>query len=278
MRIERAIDAFFDWRELERDATPRSVDSYRRVLNKLAARYPEAPLSEFEGRSGTQLLRDFLAGWVEESRRARKIQLSAATRSNIVSVLHSFFAWAESEDLIDNDPSRKIRRPPKRKPKIERPALEELRDLREAATLFELPAILLMEGAGLRSAEVRGCRWQDLDLVNGRVLVFGKGRDWHWLPLDPDVLAELRCCFREISPDLADHVFTVSSNAGSRRTSESVRARIRSSRPRPRRCGAWWAASAIGLGFGRSRPTRSGTGWPIGSFEKAGATLWPSKP
>jgi hypothetical protein len=41
------------------------------------------------------------------------------------------------------------------------------------------------------------------------VLVFGKGRDWHWLPLDPDVLAELRRCFREISPDLDDHVFTV---------------------------------------------------------------------
>jgi integrase len=43
----------------------------------------------------------------------------------------------------------------------------------------------------------------------GRVLVFGKGRDWHWLPLDPDVLAELRRCFREIGPELDDHVFTV---------------------------------------------------------------------
>jgi integrase len=209
MRIERAIDAFLDWRELERDATPRSLESYRRVLDKLAAAHPEAELSRFEGRTGTDLLRDFLAGWVAESRQQRNVQLSAATRSNIISVLHSFFAWAESEDLVESDPSRKIRRPPKRKPKIERPALRELDAVRRAATLYELPAVLLMEGAGLRNAEVRHCRWQDLDLVNGRVLVFGKGRDWHWLPLDPDVLAELRRCFREIGPDLDDHVFTV---------------------------------------------------------------------
>ena len=32
VRIERAIDAFLDWRRLERDATPRSIDSYRRIL------------------------------------------------------------------------------------------------------------------------------------------------------------------------------------------------------------------------------------------------------
>jgi site-specific recombinase XerD len=92
MRIERAIDAFLDWRELERDATPRSLESYRRVLDKLATAYPEAHLSSFDGRPGTELLRDFLAVWVAESRRRRGVQLSAATRSNIISVLHSFFA------------------------------------------------------------------------------------------------------------------------------------------------------------------------------------------
>src|SRR4051794_37253589 len=113
MRIERAIDAFLDWRVLERDATPRSVDSYRRILWKLASDYPEAPLSELT----TAELRAFLGQWRDRS---------AATRSNVVSVLHSFFGWAETEEIIERDPSRKIRRPPKRKPDIYRPSLEEL--------------------------------------------------------------------------------------------------------------------------------------------------------
>jgi hypothetical protein len=44
MRIERAIDGFLDWRRLERDAMPRSVDSYWRILWKLAQDYPEIEL------------------------------------------------------------------------------------------------------------------------------------------------------------------------------------------------------------------------------------------
>ena len=66
-----------------------------------------------------------------------------------------------------------------------------------------------MEGAGLRRAEVVGCRWADLDLVRGRLRVFRKGQNWHWLPLAPDVAEELRASFRELEPELDDYVFTV---------------------------------------------------------------------
>jgi integrase/recombinase XerD len=196
LRVERAIDAFLDWRQLERDATPRSVDSYRRILWKLASDFPEVRLDELT----TQDLRSFLGRWRERS---------ASTRSNVVSVLHSFFAWAEAEDIIEHDPSRKIRRPPKRKPDLYRPSIDELARVRAAALPRERPAILLMEGAGLRRSEVVGCLWADLDLVRGRARVHRKGRHWHWLPLDPDVVAELRALFRALQPELDDHVFTV---------------------------------------------------------------------
>jgi integrase/recombinase XerC len=196
MRIERAIDAFLDWRKLERDATPRSVESYRRILWKLAEDYPEANLSSLT----TGDLRRFLARWGDSS---------AATRSNVISVLHSFFSWAEAEDIIEADPSRKIRRPPKRKPDVYRPSLDELVRVRAAALPHERPAILLMEGAGLRRSEVVGCRWADLDLVRGRARVHRKGQHWHWLPLDPHVVAELARSFQILQPELDDYVFAV---------------------------------------------------------------------
>jgi site-specific recombinase XerD len=197
MRIERAIDAYLEWRQLERDATPRSLDSYRRILFKLANEYPEVQLSELT----TADLRTFLSnGWRSKS---------ASTRSNVISVMHSFFAWAEVEDLVEVDPSRKIRRPPKRKPDVYRPGVDELVRLRAAALSRERPAILLMEGAGLRSSEVLGCRWADLDLVRGRARVHRKGLHWHWLPLDRDVVAGLRHSFRSLQPELDDYVFTV---------------------------------------------------------------------
>jgi site-specific recombinase XerD len=185
LRIERAIDAFLDWRQLERDATPRSVDSYRRILWKLASDFPEVRLEKLT----TQDLRSFLRRWRDRS---------PSTRSNVVSVLHSFFAWAETEDIIEHNPSRKIRRPPKRRPDLYRPSIDELARVRAAALPRELPAILLMEGAGLRRSEVVGCLWADLDLVRGRARVHRKGRHWQWLPLDPDVVAELRSLFRTL--------------------------------------------------------------------------------
>ena len=196
MRIERAIDASLDWRRLERDATPRSIDSYRRILWKLAEDYPETDIREFT----TADLRAFLNRWADKS---------ASTRSNVISVVHSFFDWANVEDLVDVDPSTKIRRPRKRRPDIYRPSLDELRRIRTAALPHELPAILLMEGAGLRNAEIVACRWADLDLVRGRARVFRKGQNWHWLPLDPDVVEELRASYRVLQPDFDDHVFTV---------------------------------------------------------------------
>jgi integrase len=47
------------------------------------------------------------------------------------------------------------------------------------------------------------------DLFRGRVRVQRKGLAWHWLPIDPDVLEELRHSFRELQPESDDHVFTV---------------------------------------------------------------------
>lgn len=217
MRIERAIDAFLDWRRLERDATPRSIDSYWRILSKLAEDFPEAYVSALT----TADLRQFLNRWKDSM---------ASTRSNVISVLHSFFSWAEAEDMIEVDPSRKIRRPPKRRPEIYRPSLDELGRLRAAALPAERPVILLMEGAGLRRSEALGCRWRDIDLLRGRVRVLRKGRHWHVLPLDPDVLMELRASFRELSPDLDDYVFVAEIE---RWASQDVRVRMRLDPKRP---------------------------------------------
>jgi integrase/recombinase XerD len=196
VRVERAIDAFLDWRRLERDATPRSVDSYWRILVKLSEDFPEVEIAELT----TGDLRQFLNRWRDKS---------AATRSNVISVVHSFFGWAEAEDLIESDPSRKIRRPPKRRPDIYRPSVEELTRLRAAASVHELPAILLMEGAGLRRAEVLACSWEDVDLERERVRVQRKGRHWYWLPLDPDVARSLAHCRDVLQPEPDDYVFAV---------------------------------------------------------------------
>ena len=46
MRISRAIDRFLDQMQVERDWTPRTIDSYRRVLVHLADTNPDATLHD----------------------------------------------------------------------------------------------------------------------------------------------------------------------------------------------------------------------------------------
>jgi integrase len=71
------------------------------------------------------------------------------------------------------------------------------------------PIRVLCSFAGKRRAEVLGVRWADVDLLRGRARVLRKGQHWHWIPLAPDVLGELRKSFRELQAELDDYVFVV---------------------------------------------------------------------
>ncbi len=267
MTLSRAIDLFLDWRHVERGASPRSNESYRDHLYKLAARHPDARLEDFTGSLGTPLLREYLAARIQECREKRGRELSAATRCNIISVLHSFFGWAESEDLIEVDPSRKIHRPPKRKP----PIIGRLCGSRQVPRRRE-PVRAATDSSWRASvfATARSlfCRWQDIDLVNGHVQVHRKGSNWQWVPVAPDVLRELRRCFRLIEPDLDDHVFTVEVEQWVS-TSERERQRLSQKAQVVQALGRMVKRDLQASGNRGVCPTRSGTAWETGSFAKA---------
>jgi site-specific recombinase XerD len=199
MRLSRAIDRFLEQMQLEDDWTARTVDSVYRALSKLADDHPEATLADFNGRDGKELVRAHLG--------RRYGRAAASTRATRISYFHSFFAWAEAEDLIDDDRVREIRRPPKRKPDVYRPSASEMRLTLAAATLLELAALLLMSGAGLRAHEMVKVVWRDVDLLEGRVRVRRKGHNWQWIPIDPLVVDRLRSIYRQLEPAADDHVF-----------------------------------------------------------------------
>lgn len=205
MTLARAIDVFLEQMQLERDWTPRTVASYFECLAKLtswliARGMTEPMLSDLDGRAGTDLLRRFLGDVYGRT--------SSATRSTRISYLHSFFAWAEDEQRIADDPARRIKRPPKRKPDVYRPTADEVARLLRSAQLRELAPLLLMAAAGLRASEVCSLLWSDLDLARGRVRVKRKGGNWQHLPLDPSLTEALREVYLLLEPEHDDHVFT----------------------------------------------------------------------
>lgn len=217
MRLARAIDKYLDWRHLERDSPASSIETYWRTLRRLRDDWPNAAVHEFDGRDGLAKVRlTYGRHWGHTS---------ATTRANVVSHLHSFFSYLEQEDLIDDDQVRKLRRPPVRRPDLQRPRDEELMKLRNTATVWEKPAILLLEGCGLRASEVCRARWSDVDLEHNRLRVLRKGQKRQTLPLLPDVAAELAACKAALSPEPHWHLFTVLSKRwiGHEHKAETIR-------------------------------------------------------
>lgn len=201
MRIERAIDKYLQQMQVERDWTPRSIDSIYRCLILLADDFPDSRISDYDGRSGLDMVRDHVA--------RRYGHLSTATRATRISYLHTFFAWAEAEGFIDDDQVRKIRRPPKRRADIYRPTASELLLGERACTTRELAAWALMSRRGFRASTVCALRWGDIDLARGRARIEVKGGHRDSVPLGPELTGILQNVYRDLAPEQNEHLFTV---------------------------------------------------------------------
>lgn len=118
-----------------------------------------------------------LMGWLGECS-ARGC--ADATRNTYLQALRSF-CRTQHKDLYEALP-RSINIMPTQ------PRVAEADDIQ---TLYESPALrpklklalLLMADAGLRECEVRGLRWEDVDLVNKVIRVEGKGKKVRLLPV-----------------------------------------------------------------------------------------------
>ena len=131
MRLIVGLERFLEQMRVERDWTDRTIDSYSRVLRELAETDSELTFADFDGKPGTEKLRAFIA--------RRYGATAASTRATRISYFRSFFAWAEDEGYVNDDPARRIKRPPKRKPDVLRPTRREVGALLGVATGRKLP-------------------------------------------------------------------------------------------------------------------------------------------
>ncbi len=126
---------------------------------------------------------------------------AARTITRKVSVLRRYFDWARRTGRIAVDPTLGLAAPrgPSRLPQvlkddhirtlIEKPARAGDDDARDAR---DLAIVELLYGSGLRVSELCGLRYEDLDLVQAEVRVWGKGSKQRLVPLSDPAVAALR--------------------------------------------------------------------------------------
>jgi integrase/recombinase XerD len=196
-----SVDAFCEHLTLERGLSPRTVDAYRRDLERLAAfmtvRGVRRPADV-----GAHELREFVYHLKD-----RGLQASSIRRN--VSAVRTYFAYLLAEGVVVTDPSDRLELPRawRRLPGVlSRDEVAGLLDAPDPADRLFWRDKALLEFAyasGVRVGELIALKARDVDLQEGLALVFGKGSKERLVPIGRPALQALIVYLREVRPALA---------------------------------------------------------------------------
>ena len=194
------LDAFGDFLTLEQGASPRTLEAYRRDVERLAqfarAKGLGAPLD-----LTSRTLRDFVY-------QLKDLGLSPASIRRGISAIRTYFRFLLAEGHVVRDPSERLETPKRWRTLPEVLTVDEVEKLLASPTLddplvFRDRAMLeLAYGAGLRVSEWITLGLRDVMLDERLVRVFGKGSKERLVPIGRSAIAAVAIYVRELRPRL----------------------------------------------------------------------------
>jgi len=172
------IDQFIDYYWLTSGASKNTLNAYRSDLKIFSKWLNQRPFTSVD----KKLVHDYFSY-------RKKSNLSAASRSRILTCLHSFFQYLLNNQKMSNDPTEQMDYP-----KLEK-KLPIFLNIQEVEKLIEAPntnsiygqrdrAMLeLLYSCGLRVSELISLSYHNLNLKEEFVRVHGKGNKERMLPL-----------------------------------------------------------------------------------------------
>lgn len=188
--MERYIDKFIRYLEIERNYSAHTILNYRLDLHDFGHFLGQSPVEAVEYLT----VRRYLAAVKERN-------LSARTINRRLSSLRSFFRFLAREGFIKQNPLLAVSSPKLQKYLPSCLTEEEVKRLIEAALIDDVKnerglrdrAILEMfYSTGMRISELTGLSRDDIDMIGGIVKVRGKGKKERIVPVGDTALTALR--------------------------------------------------------------------------------------
>lgn len=185
--MERYIDKFVRYLEIEKDFSRHTIINYKIDLNGFYAFLGDVPMEKVDYFA----IRKYLAALKEKN-------LAPKTVSRRLSALRSFFKFLMREGFLKTNPLAVVASPKvdKHLPAflteeevgrvIEGPSGSDERNLRDRAILE------LFYSSGLRISELVGLNEDDVDFIGGILKIRGKGKKERLAPAGDTALASLR--------------------------------------------------------------------------------------
>ena len=200
--MNQAIQRFLRYLQVERNASPLTIKSYREDLDTLAEYLHESLGQSPQPHEVSALqLRDFVAALHEAGYAATSISRKLAS-------LRSFYRFAQREGLAEHNPAKPLRNPRRQRQLPHFLTTNELGQLLNAPPanqpmgLRDRSILETMYSAGLRVSELVGVNDADLDFEQGLVRVRGKGKRERLSPLGRYAIRALKrwLAVRQLSP------------------------------------------------------------------------------
>ncbi len=208
MEISVAISSFLMHVKVEKGLSANTISAYRRDLVKFDGFARKRKL--VVNTVSRDDLVDFLAGLYREKLESRTVARQLVT-------LRNFFRWAQTQEIITEDPSIKLESPKIRKSLPGYLRLDEVEKLlnqpdeKTPLGMRDRAMLEVLYSTGLRVSELVSLRVSDLDTKVGCVRCIGKGDKERIVPIGRKALATVDKYVREARSALARQVKAVNS-------------------------------------------------------------------
>ena len=194
------LDRFGDYLALEQGSSPRTLEAYRRDVERLVE-YACAKGALTPGDLTSRALREFIY-------HLKDVGLSPASIRRNISAVRTYFKFLLADGGVARDPSERLETPKRWRTLPDVLTVEEIERLLAAPTLddafvFRDRAMLeLAYGAGLRVSEWITLGVRDVLLEDRLVRVFGKGSKERLVPIGRSAIGAVATYLRESRPRL----------------------------------------------------------------------------
>jgi integrase/recombinase XerD len=196
-----AVQPFCDHLALERGLSPRTVEAYRRDVERLVA-FLTARGVRRPADAGAVELRDFVYAMKD-----RGLQPTSIRRN--ISAVRTYYGYLLAEGVVVADPTERVelprawRRLPGFLSRTEVAQILEAPDLADRLCWRDRALLEFAYAAGVRVSELTALKVRDLDLREGFALVLGKGAKERLVPVGRAAIQALTLYLRDVRPGLA---------------------------------------------------------------------------
>ena len=194
------LDRFCDFLTLEQGSSPRTLEAYRRDVERLVD-YARAKGAASPVDVTSRMLREFVY-------HLKDVGLSPSSIRRNISAVRTYFRFLLADGVVARDPSERLETPQRWRTLPDVLTVEEIERLLAAPTLddplaFRDRAMLeLAYGAGLRVSEWITIGVRDVMLEDKLVRVFGKGSKERLVPIGRSAIGAVATYLRELRPRL----------------------------------------------------------------------------